>query len=133
MSATDARRTEMELKVDQKVLCDEIEGQEEMEARMEKNLQAWGTKCQADVKKAFEHAQAAHADMYRQLKEALQKNLKLEQEKNTLQAKNAALTNHYADLVLKLAKEKPKSFTFFAADQERALAAADAAELNSRP
>ena len=122
MSATDARRTEMELKVEQKILCDVIEGQDDMQARMEKNLQDWSTKCQADFMAGMEKMNEAHAATVRQLEKALQKNLKLEQENGTLKAKNKALTDKYADVVLFAAEEQRK----------RALAAAKAAELNSR-
>ena len=95
-----------------------------LQARMEKNLQDWSTKCQADFMAGMEKMNEAHAATVRQLEEALQKNLKLEQEKGALLAKYKAVTDQYADVVLKLAEEQePKS----------ALVAAKAAELNSRP
>ena len=123
MSATDARRTEMELKVEQKILCDVIEGQDDMQARMEKNLQDWSTNYQAEFMVNLGKMNEAHAGTVRQLEEALQKNLKLEHEKSTLTAKYKALTDKYADAVLFAAEEQRK----------RALAAAKAAVLNSRP
>ena len=154
MSATDvARRTEMELKVDQKVLCGDIKRQETMgmELMERSKFDEYVRKTDELTRKTGEYV-AGLSKLLTEERERFSKllseereekmkfameNQKLVQENNKLTAKNMALTNDYDDVVLlwRTTSEYCSGVLGAQAQEEpkRALAAADAAELNSRP
>ena len=154
MSATDVvRRTEMELKVDQKVLCGDIKRQETMgmELMERSKFDEYVRKTDELTRKTGEHV-AGLSKLLTEERERFSKllseereekmkfameNQKLVQENNKLTAKNMALTNDYDDVVLlwRTTSEYCSGVLGAQAQEEpkRALAAADAAELNSRP